>query len=173
MNNSQLLIKQFTKEYSFLSNFYSCKIIYKDTEFSSTEQAYQWAKCDNDKDKNKILKALKPGVAKTLGKHVTLIDNWEDKKINIMLELLRIKFSQESLRTMLLATKDALLIEGNYWHDNFWGVCFCKRCFGGLFAATVNAAHNNNLGRLLMQIREELKNIVLVNNYTQEDKLNV
>jgi len=50
---------------------------------------------------------------------------------------------------MLLATLDAELIEGNAWHDNFWGDCFCEKCrdIEGL----------NVLGNILMRIREELQ----------------
>lgn len=48
------------------------------------------------------------------------------------------------LGNKLEATGDSLLVEGNWWHDTFWGVC--------------NGFGENNLGKLLMKIREELKN---------------
>lgn len=61
-----------------------------------------------------------------------------------MEELLRIKFSgiDPFLTRALLETGDAELIEGNTWNDTFWGVC--------------NGEGENNLGRLLMKVREEL-----------------
>ena len=40
------------------------------------------------------------------------------------------------------------LIEGNNWHDVFWGKCSCPRCNGG---------GQNHLGKILMKVREELK----------------
>jgi hypothetical protein len=40
-----------------------------------------------------------------------------------------------------------MLIEGNWWHDNFYGSCTCNKC--------VNKGENN-LGKILMKIREEL-----------------
>ena len=54
------------------------------------------------------------------------------------------KFSQsEELKKKLLDTGDQELIEGNYWNDTFWGVCEGKG--------------QNHLGKILMQIREELR----------------
>lgn len=67
-----------------------------------------------------------------------------EKKLPIMEELLRIKFSgsEPFLTRALLDTRDSELIEGNTWNDEFWGVC--------------NNVGENNLGKLLMKIREEL-----------------
>ena len=39
------------------------------------------------------------------------------------------------------------LIEKNYWHDNFWGVCTCGKCSTG----------KNHLGTILIQVREEIQ----------------
>lgn len=52
------------------------------------------------------------------------------------------------LKKKLLETGDAELIEGNYWHDNTWGQCYCPRC--------KNKIGENHLGKLLMKIRESL-----------------
>ena len=50
---------------------------------------------------------------------------------------------------MLLSTGGGDLVEGNRWHDNFWGRCVCRACrrIGGA----------NVLGTLLMQVRAELR----------------
>lgn len=62
----------------------------------------------------------------------------------VMLQLLRQKFlGDEELRRKLLRTGDAMLVEGNYWGDTYWGVCF--------------GSGKNMLGKLLMQVREELR----------------
>ena len=48
----------------------------------------------------------------------------------------------------LLSTSNATLVEGNWWHDNFWGDCYCPKCKG------IPGA--NTLGRLLMELRSKL-----------------
>jgi len=60
-----------------------------------------------------------------------------------MLDLVRKKFENPLLRAMLLATEDAVLVEGNTWNDTFWGVC--------------RGRGENWLGRILMQVREECR----------------
>ena len=62
-----------------------------------------------------------------------------------MTDLCRIKFSDPHLRSLLLATGDAELIEGNWWHDQFWGVC--------------NGVGQNQLGKILMAIRNLYRNL--------------
>ena len=65
-----------------------------------------------------------------------------------MRALLWAKFSAEPLRTRLLATGEAQLVEGNTWHDQTWGQCQC--------VAHVGQPGRNLLGRLLMEVRREL-----------------
>jgi len=70
-------------------------------------------------------------------------------KADIMLELLRLKFAFYDLGMLLLATEDAVLEEGNWWGDTYWGVC-----------PSGSGNGENMLGRLLMQVREELKEVL-------------
>lgn len=37
------------------------------------------------------------------------------------------------------------IVEGNYWHDNYWGNCTCDKC--------KNIEGQNKLGKILMKIR--------------------
>ena len=69
--------------------------------------------------------------------------DWETEKISIMRALLRLKFADPALRAQLVATGVRPLVEGNRWGDRFWGVC------GG--------NGQNMLGKLLMEIRAELR----------------
>jgi ribA/ribD-fused uncharacterized protein len=69
--------------------------------------------------------------------------DWEAVKLEVMKEILRLKFSEPSLREALLATGDAPLIEANTWNDTFWGVC--------------RGRGQNHLGRLLEEVREEIR----------------
>jgi hypothetical protein len=75
--------------------------------------------------------------------------DWEKIKDGVMLNLLRQKFLKgDQLTAKLLATGDKELVEGNYWHDVHFGVCYCDKCGG---------EGKNVLGQLLMLVREEAK----------------
>ena len=85
-----------------------------------------------------------------MGRSVKLRPDWEQSKYQIMKEGLTLKFlTHKDLADKLLATGDAWLIEGNYWHDNTWGDCQCPRCI------TIDG--KNWLGTLLMDIRRSLR----------------
>ena len=71
--------------------------------------------------------------------------DWEEVKNKVMLQALRMKFSQNpEIAKELLATGDAILIEHTR-NDDYWAD-------GG------DGSGKNKLGLLLMQVREELKN---------------
>ena len=74
---------------------------------------------------------------------MTYRDGWENIKNAVMLDLLRQKFAQEPFKSLLLATGDVHLEEGNQHGDKYWG--------------TVNGEGLNWLGKLLMQVRAELR----------------
>lgn len=74
--------------------------------------------------------------------------NWEEVKDNVMEEIIKNKFSTPELAAKLKSTGKEELIEGNYWHDNYWGNCTCQKC------ATIKG--KNKLGKILMKIRSEL-----------------
>lgn len=74
--------------------------------------------------------------------------DWEEVKDEVMLQALRMKFSQNpKIAKELLATGDAILIEHTR-NDDYWAD-------GG------DGSGKNKLGLLLMQVREELKNSTL------------
>jgi glycerol-1-phosphate dehydrogenase [NAD(P)+] len=54
------------------------------------------------------------------------------------------------LREKLIATGDEYLEEGTLWHDNEWGNCRCANC--------THITGRNKLGKILMQVRDELNN---------------
>ena len=147
-----MTIDKFDGEYAFLSNFYPSKILYDDFEgwYAPTiEHAFQAAKTRSIEEEIDILSASTPGKAKRLGRLCDLLPDWEEVKDDVMYRLLKKKFTIPELRYKLLATGDAILIEGTTWHDNYWGVCSCSKC---------NGHGKNKLGKLLMRVREELKN---------------
>lgn len=134
-------ITAFSGEYEFLSNFYIAPFNYCDITFDCVEVAYQAAKCPE-----RLCEFIgkTPGQAKRHGRKVPLRADWEQEKYNVMYALVRAKFFQNpDIASMLVATGDAELVEGNYWHDTVWGVC--------------NGVGENHLGKILMRVRDELR----------------
>lgn len=148
-SGDQGVINSFRDKYSFLSNFYTCKIYVDGLTFSSLEAAYQSAKCTTEDERIKFA-GYTANEAKRNGFKVKLRADWESVKDQIMLNLVRAKFGQNPiLARKLTDTKDAILIEGNYWHDNHFGACSCRRCKG--------KEKLNRLGEFLMIVRAELQ----------------
>lgn len=139
-------IEKFTGDHRWLSNF-----------IGGVEQKYQAAKTD-DPDLKKAILESEPGTAKRAGRQIgirgLLIRDWHQRKFAIMEALVRDKFSQSPFKEKLLATGDTELIEGNCWHDNVWGVCECPACKRG------GNVGRNQLGKIIMKIREELREAV-------------
>ena len=136
------VIDRFMEDYRWLSNFHLVNIKYEGIVYPSSEHAYQAAK-SLDKDVRLSFLNLTCGQAKRLGGKIELRTDWEDIKYQVMLDILRIKFSNPFLVVQLLDTGDAELIEGNTWGDVYWGVC--------------KGVGQNNLGKILMIIREEIR----------------
>ncbi len=135
-------ITSFIGKHSFLSNFYPARVEFDRQTFPSVEHAYQAAKTLVPIERRIFHTGISAGQAKRAGRRVTLRADWIDVKLPIMLDLLRKKFWDDDLAQQLLATQDAELVEGNHWGDTFWGVC--------------RGEGANHLGRLLMQVRQEI-----------------
>ena len=144
-------IDRFRGKYRFLSNFFEAFVKASDgTEFPTVEQAYQYDKFSESWPTHKAVReklkaARSPGEAKRIaGANKDLVPaEFHNNKLHIMRRLLEQKFRFGSkLARQLMDTGDADLIEGNQWGDIFWGVCRGKG--------------ENHLGRLLMEIRNEL-----------------
>ena len=142
----------FFDKYRFLSNFHEQQgvTIWIDglelenrVPCKSVENAFQASKTLILGERFIVAYSETPGIAKKLGHKVTLRSDWETIKNDVMLELLTQKFSHLYYRDLLLATGDAYLEETNTWGDCWFGVC--------------NGVGQNWLGKMLMQIREALR----------------
>lgn len=129
----------FRGEYAFLSNFYKCDILYNGILYPSAEHAFQAAKCIDDNMKKYIASQETPALAKREGRKVKMRPDWHSVKIDVMREILKIKFSDPTLRKMINDTGEIMLVEDNSWGDEFWGV-YCGK-------------GKNWLGKVLMEIR--------------------
>jgi ribA/ribD-fused uncharacterized protein len=136
-------ISSFDGQYRFLSNFWICSINYDGHTWRSVEHAYQAMKTSDPEERRRIRELATPGQAKRAGPRRCGPD-WHEAKVEIMRQLVRAKFQQNTeLAAKLIATGDAYLEEGNHWSDRFWGSC--------------DNTGLNWLGRILMEVREELR----------------
>ena len=137
------MIDKFDGDYAFLSNFYYSPFMFQGRQYPTVEHFFQAHKAKTYEDFISVLVEPTPKGAKQAGRKIKMREDWETVKDTIMLEGLRAKFSIKGLREKLLATGDEELIEGNHWHDTYWGVC--------------NGVGKNKLGKMLMQVREEIR----------------
>lgn len=136
-------ITSFRGSYRWLSNFYPAYVEFEGERYPTVEHAFQAAKTLEPRLRRAVRDVATPGLAKKMGRALQLRPDWEAVKLDVMLNLLRQKFAHIRLLDLLLATGEAKLIEGNTWGDRFWG--------------TVDGEGENHLGRLLMQVRDELQ----------------
>lgn len=140
-------ILEFSGENEWLSNHYVGEdpIYYDNIAFPTVEHAYVYAKTIIPEEQEILLaasKVLSAKQMKILGKDITLREDWEEIKVPLMLGFTRQKYLNLTLRQKLLNTEDCLIVEGNWWHDYFWGMC--------------NGKGKNVLGQLIMQVRQEI-----------------
>ncbi len=143
-------IDTFLGQYRFLSNFSPSEI--RDTDgfvYRTAEHAYQAGKTEYVGKRAVIAAALTPGHAKRLGLQLDLRADWSEKRHLVMLGVLRAKFTDPWLMSQLCGTDPAELVEGNNWHDQFWGDCGCGR-------NSCLVPGQNWLGQHLMTVRAEL-----------------
>ena len=144
-----------TTENRWLSNMTYVDIEHQGIIYPSTENFYQAIKYDKDDfceevdyliTVRKYLATVKPHEAKKFSRKYQMTNSkFEDNKLKIMLYAQRKKYSQEPFRSNLLGTGDCHIEEGNYWKDLYWGVDLKTR------------KGENNLGKIIMQVREEIK----------------
>jgi len=134
-------ITSFKGDHHFLSNFYLCAVDFGGIQYPSSEHAYQAQKSKHRHVKLFIANKSTPGQATRAGQGIHIREGWDAEKLEVMERILRKKFANHYLKRLLQATGNAELIEGNEWHDTFWGMC--------------NGLGQNQLGLILMKIRKD------------------
>ena len=133
--------------YGCFSNFSAHGFELDGKYWKTSEHYFQAQKFAGTEHEEELRLVASPMVVARMGRsrQRPLRKDWETAKDDIMREALRAKFTQnEDLKQILLETGDALLVE-HTTNDNYWGD-------GG------DGSGENMLGRLLMELREELKN---------------
>lgn len=139
----------------FCSNFWPSKFVHSfDTPVKNNrvvpdvERAYQASKFTSLDKISAILATTSPGRAKKMGRTLQMeVEGFDEKKEGIMLTLVRAKFKIHRLNSLLQRTGGDILVEDNYWHDQFWGNCVCDK--------HKSVSGQNKLGEILMKVREE------------------
>jgi predicted NAD-dependent protein-ADP-ribosyltransferase YbiA (DUF1768 family) len=146
-------ITLFKQENKFLNLYHQHPFEYKDVVYGSILHAYFSIIDFNNKEiYNCISQAKHPNVsmiieeiAKKGGYHIT--------DFNLLKEIVKAKFSykwNDTIRRDLFLTKTKMLINMNNKHDNILGYCYCKEC--------KDIEKQNILGKILMEVRNELMN---------------
>ena len=162
-NDSTIVFGGSTSSHHVLSNFYNVKnnFVYEHRSYSSAEQAFQHKKARVAGDLNKqreIMFNADPVVQKNLGHEVRGLDHasWDKDKCSILKEILISKFTQhEQLKQFLMDTKDKTLAEAN-GRDSYFAIGL-PLTHPDVLDQTKWADNSNHLGRILMEIRQELR----------------
>ena len=139
----------YPREFYPFDNFSSFKVEWNGYLFSSVEEAYQAASFMGSDEElvEKIKKSHSADEAQRIAyaNRDKRREDWDDVKVSIMEELLRLKIEQNPyVKKKLLQTGDYMIVEDSP-KDDFWG-------WGP------NRNGQNNLGKLWMKLREGLKN---------------
>jgi len=135
-------------EYAYLSNFYPAKFIENNVEYSCSEQYLMKKKQElfdptNIILANKILQNTNPAEIKKFGRQVRNFteQTWDLNKLNIMVQALRLKFTQNIiLKNKLKNTGNKNLYEASPY-DRIWGTGFNAQ-------ETLNKINSNQNGQL-------------------------
>ena len=139
----------YTREFYPLDNFSSFKVLYKGYLYSSLEEAYQASKFIGiaPEVEQKIKNSYSAHEAKKIAfeNRDKQRKDWDEVKVQIMEELLRLKLNQNPyVKKKLLETGDYLIVEDSPT-DSFWGWGEDRK-------------GENVLGKLWMKLRDELRN---------------
>lgn len=138
------------KPYGAFSNLFRCAITFEGCVYPTAEHAYQAGKALKPAVREWILRAPTPALAAMAAHGLytwDVVPNWACIKVDRMRAVLKAKFSQhENLKQLLLDTGSRRLVEAgttNNAVNRFWG--------------EVDGKGENTLGKLLMELRQELR----------------
>lgn len=143
------VIDRFRGEHFFLSNVSPAPTTHAGHLHPTSEHAYMAARTADPAAIAAIRSTGDPLEAQRIGRAAKPIRNWERRRFAVMEAIVTAKFAHNpDLAAKLAATGDAVLIEGNDWHDQTWGSCRCDEHRSSEGA--------NALGAILMAVRQRL-----------------
>lgn len=134
------------EEYGFLSNYSNHSIEINGTLWPTVEHYYQAQKFTDSGIQQEILHAKDPDAAKRLAHKMKghVRPDWDEVKYDVMKLAVMRKFEMhKDLQSILVATGNEELIEKSK-SDFYWGCGW-------------NGTGQNNLGKILMEVRERLQ----------------
>jgi ribA/ribD-fused uncharacterized protein len=131
-------------EFGFLNNFKKSRMFIFGRWWNNVEAPYQAAKCTDPRESDAIWACKTPREARNLGQKVHIRPDWDQVKVKVMYECCMAKFLQHpNLRKQLMDTGIEELMEDS--PVDFWWGC------------GADGTGRNELGKILMKIREELR----------------
>ena len=145
------MVSRFRGADRYLSNFFPLlhPIPFDGIFFPTSEHAFVASKTLSFHKRWEIsrMPATSGGAVKRMGRNLILRPEWDLVRDPIMWEIVTLKFAiNVELGRRLDATDDQVLVEGNTWHDNYWGDCTCGR-------PKCQAPGLNKLGHILETVR--------------------
>lgn len=137
---------------NWFSNFipFEAPLIHEGISYPTPEHFFQAMKSYDAAERHAIALADTPGKSKRLGRRVMLRHDWDEVKFKFMAHALSHKFAPGTrFHLRLLATGSEEIVEWNNWGDTVWG------------KDIKTGRGENHLGRLLMQLRDELRTVPL------------
>lgn len=135
------MISEFRGKFAFLANSYPCPVEMDGVCYPCAETAFYASRCAYKTDRRKFATLSGPDARKLAG-HLTEQPDWTEKKLSVLQDVLRTKFSEPQLQRRLLQTGNEELVFSNPY-DTYLGVADGKGA--------------NHLGRLLMELRSEFR----------------
>lgn len=162
------IIRSFTGRYAALSSTFLSGFFFEGDDYQSAAAAFEAARIVNRADRVSFFAwNVKPWEAHRKGKAIPaswIRPDFESVQAEVMLAIQRAKFAWPETQKVILATGDAELVNGNVRHDNLWGSCACRETPASKLRYGIGrnctGAGQNGLGRILMQIRQELREAV-------------
>lgn len=148
MSEMKIKFYKLVEKYGAFSNFSRHKFILDGKEWMTSEHYFQSQKYLDDNLQERVRLAESPKIAANIGRDrsLPLRSDWESIKDSIMKKALIAKFSQhQDIKDLLLSTDKLEIIEDSPI-DYYWG---CGK----------DGTGKNMLGKLLMEVREEFKNV--------------